>query len=71
VFLFAYYLDSFAEYLKKHKRLRMAIRKMDDGRFKVRYYWSIYEDNIAIVDAEHIQDFVKSLVDSLGKGGKE
>ena len=36
-------LESYLDYLKKHKRLHIIVRKLDDGRYYVRYYWNAWE----------------------------
>ena len=58
-----YALLTYADWRSEHKSLHLRIRKLDDGRYYVKYYWGFWEDvHREYVIPEQITPFMEKLV---------
>ena len=69
---FAIGLDSRVTWRRTHKQLNLRIRKLDDGRFYVSYYWSAWESiHEEYVSAELFPAYISELAIESLKVGNE
>jgi len=62
VLVIAWGLDAYSTWRREHKRLYIRIRKLDDGRYYVRYYWSAWEtEHREYVNAETLPAYLSDL----------
>ena len=55
-------LHAHSTWRQTHKRLYIRIRKLDDGRYYVRYYWSAWEtEHREYVNAETLPAYLSDL----------